>query len=565
MSIIDIIGKILTLIGALGLFLFGMKIMSESLQKVAGSKLRSILSAMTSNRFKGLLTGVLITAIIQSSSATTVMIVSFVNAGLLDLVQAVGVIMGANIGTTVTAWLISILGFKVSMASISLPIIAISFPLFFSKNNRKKSWGELLIGFAILFIGLEFLKNSVPDVKSSPEIFNFFKKYVDLGYLSIILFIFIGTLLTIVIQSSSAAMALTLVLCFNGIISFPMAAATVLGQNIGTTVTANLAALVGNVSARRAAIAHFIFNIIGVFLALLFFYPSLRFVSWFMTGSYDFLALGNTSIPIALSIYHTTFNIANTLILIGFVPAIVKISEKIIKSKEEEEEEFRLKYINVGLLSTSELSTLQAKKEIAIFGNLISKMYNNTYKLFNSNNDKINSKAYKKIKKYEDISDRLEEEIAKYLTHISEGSMSEECSRRVRAMLKIIDDMESIGDEFYHLSITIDQKNNLKIKFPEYLNNNINKMFSYVEKSIENMNTALSDEYSDINIGNAYKIENKINILRDELKHQHVEDFKIKKYNYKIASLYSDLVSLNEKVGDFVINVSESIEEFKNG
>lgn len=564
MNTINIIEKILTLIGSLGLFLFGMKIMSESLQKVAGNKIRSILSAMTSNRFKGVLTGFLITAIIQSSSATTVMIVSFVNAGLLTLIEAVGVIMGANIGTTVTAWIISILGFKISMSAISLPVIAISFPLFFSKNDRRKTWGEFLIGFAILFIGLEFLKSSVPNVHSNPEFFYFLKKYTDLGYLSIILFVFIGTLLTIVIQSSSATMALTLVLCFNGLIPFSAAAAMVLGENIGTTITANLAALVGNVSAKRAAIAHFVFNMIGVFWILILFQPFLKAITWFMIGTTDYSTLENSSIPVALSIFHTSFNLINTALLIGFVPLIVKISKKIIPNKDDEEE-FRLKYINVGLLSTSELSTLQAKKEISFFGDILMKMYNKTYDLFHSDNDKSYSKLLKKIKNYEDICDRLEEEIAKYLTQISEGNMSEECSRRVRAMLKIIDDMESIGDELYHISITINSIHSQKLKFPKYLNDNVDKMFSLIKSSLINMNNSLSDEYGNIDISKAYEIENKINALRDEFKHAHIEDIKLKKYNYKIGILYSDLVNLNEKVGDFVINVSESIDEFKKG
>ncbi|OQX99600.1 MAG: Na/Pi cotransporter, partial [Bacteroidetes bacterium 4572_117] len=386
--------EVLTLLGSLGIFLFGMKLMSESLQKVAGEKMRSILAAMTSNRAKGIFTGFLITAVIQSSSATTVMVVSFVNAGLLSLIESVGVIMGANIGTTVTAWLISILGFKVKMSAIAIPLIGLGFPLLFSKNTKRKAWGELIIGFSLLFIGLQYLKEAVPDIKSHPEILNFLGDYINMGYFSLIIFLIIGSLLTVIIQSSSATMALTLVLCFNGLIPFEMAAAMVLGENIGTTITANLAALVANVSAKRAARAHFIFNTFGVVWILILFYPFLEMINWLVLEiGLDSPYSNSASIPIALSIFHTGFNITNVLVLNWFAPFIVKIVEKMVPD-EDTDEEFRLKYINVGTVSTSELSILQAGSEIEVYGERIINMFDFVKKLFATEKEKKFDKLY---------------------------------------------------------------------------------------------------------------------------------------------------------------------------
>ena len=337
-----IIIKVLVLIGSLGFFLYGMKLMSESLQKVAGKKMKSILSAMTSNRIKGVFTGFLVTTVIQSSSATTVMLVSFVNAGLLTLLEATGVIMGANIGTTVTAWIISLLGFKVSLSALSLPLIGLSLPLFFSSNERRKTWGEFIVGFAILFLGLQALKEAVPDIKSNPEILAFLSNYIDFGYWSVFIFIIVGTILTVVIQSSSATMALTLVLCYNGLIPFHIAAAMVLGENIGTTITANIAAIIGNVNAKRAARSHLIFNLIGVIWMIIFFFPFLRWIDNIVEFRTGFSILDNSSavgfektkeiLPIALAVFHTIFNIINTSLLIGFAPFIVKMTKWMVSS-----------------------------------------------------------------------------------------------------------------------------------------------------------------------------------------------------------------------------------------
>ena len=369
----DAVFKILTLLGSLGLFLYGMTLMSEALQKVAGDKLRNILAAMTSNSVSRILTGLFVTAVIQSSSATTVMVVSFVNAGLLSLVQSIGVIMGANIGTTFTAWLISLLGFKADIAVLAIPLIAFGFVFMMCKAKKKKSIGELIIGFSLLFLGLSFLKESVPDLRSTPEVLEFLQQWTNYGFGSVLLFVGVGTILTIVLQSSSATMALTLVMCNNGWIPFEMGAAMVLGENIGTTITANIAASVANVSARRAAMGHSVFNVFGVLWCLILFHPFLNLVSKIIMamGLDNPLVAGasSNSVLYAISMVHTLFNIINTLLLVWFTNQIATLVTKIIKGKKDEEV-FRLQFIQGGILSTSELSLNQAKEEIVHYADI---------------------------------------------------------------------------------------------------------------------------------------------------------------------------------------------------
>jgi phosphate:Na+ symporter len=552
---------ILTLIGSLGLFIYGMKLMSEALQKVAGDKMRSILSAMTSNRFKGILTGFLITAVIQSSSATTVMIVSFVNAGLLSLIESIGVIMGANIGTTVTAWLISILGFKIDISIIALPLVALGFPLFLSKNNNRKSWGELVVGFSILFIGLSFLKNSVPDIKSNPNILEFLSSYTESGFWSVLLFLGIGTILTMIIQSSSAVMALTLVMCYNGWISFEMAAAMVLGENVGTTITANVAAIVTNVSAKRTARAHLIFNIVGIIWVLLIFHQFLDIVNWLTIkiGGGQSPYESATIIPIGLSIFHTIFNVFNTLFLVGFTKLIVKTVEFMVPLKEEEKEIFRIKYINTGLLSTSELSIIQAKKEVANFSKHTTKMFSIVRNYFSEIDNKKNDKFFEKIKKYEDISDNIEIEIATYLTKVAEGDLSKTGSENIKDMLKQIDNIESIADSCFNIARTINRKKQLKIWFTQDIRDTLNKMFDLIDKSLSIMDNNLSNEYNARSFNKAISIEKRINNYRDKLKQEHINNIEKGKYKYRAGIIYNDIFSECEKLGDFVINVSEAI------
>ncbi|MEA3504270.1 MAG: Na/Pi cotransporter family protein [Bacteroidota bacterium] len=572
MSFLSVFWDGLTLVGALGLFLFGMKLMSEALQKVAGGRMQEILGAMTNNRLKGVLTGILVTTTIQSSSATTVMVVSFVNAGLLSLIAAVGVIMGANIGTTVTAWIISLLGFKVSLSFLSLPLIGLSFPLFFSKNGNRKSWGEFVIGFAILFIGLQFLKDAVPDIRNNPEALNFLSSFTDLGFLSTLLFVAIGTVLTIIIQSSSATMALTLVMCYNGLIPFELAAAMVLGENIGTTVTANIAALVANVSARRTARAHLIFNIFGVVWILLIFPYFLEVIDYIVVRNHGVSILDGdisaddfekvkTIYPIGLSLFHTVFNILNTLLLLGFAKQIAMLATKMVPDKEDEDEEFRLRYINTGMLSTSEMSLMQAQNEISNFGARIEKMYGFIPKLLKEDKPKKVGKILARIKKYEQITDNMELEIASYLTQVSEGEMSHKSSKKVRTMFKIIDDMESAADVMYRLSITIDTMKQRKISLPLEQQDNIDDMIGLVNQSFNVMNKNIETNFEEVDSKSAIELENSINEKRNALRYQHVDDLKAKKYKHKVGSVYSDLFSLNEKIGDYVINVTEAIDE----
>ncbi len=551
----------LTLLGSLGIFLYGMKLMSEALQKVAGDGMREILSKMTSNRFKGVFTGFLITAIIQSSSATTVMMVSFVNAGLLSLSQSIGVIMGANIGTTVTAWIISILGFKVKLSTFALPLVGIGFPLLFSKTNKHKFIGEIIIGFALLFMGLGFLKGAVPDIKSNPEILSFLAGYTEMGYWSYLLFLGIGTLLTVIIQSSSATMALTLVMCSNGWISFDIAAAMVLGENIGTAVTANIAAAVANVSAKRSARAHLIFNVLGVTWVMLIFPFFLKGITWFISITNGISPYESTEgIPIALSIFHTSFNILNTLIFVGLAGFIVKIVTKLVPMKEDNEE-FRLAYINTGVLSTSELSIHQAKKEIIVFAERTQKMFSYIKDLFNETNDKKFYRQYERIEKYEEICDRMELEIASYLTKVSEGELSSLASKRIKAMFKIISDIESIGDSNFNLAKTLYRKKEGKREFTIEIKAKIDDMFKMLDKAFDETLLNLDAGYNNIDIRNATEIETTINHYRDRLKLEHVTNIKEKKYGYQTGILFTDLFSECEKLGDYLINVSQAVND----
>ncbi len=556
---------VLTLLGSLGIFLFGMKLMSESLQKVAGDKMRSILAAMTSNRVKGILTGFIITSVIQSSSATTVMVVSFVNAGLLSLIESIGVIMGANIGTTITAWLISILGFKVKMSALAIPLIGLGFPLLFSKNRTWKSWGEIVVGFSLLFIGLQYLKGAVPDIKNNPEVLNFLGSFIDMGYLTLIIFLLVGTLLTVVIQSSSATMALTLVLCFNGIIPFEVAAAMVLGENIGTTITANLAAMVANVSAKRAARAHLIFNTFGVIWILILFYPFTKLVTWVVvsTGAASPMVEA-ASIPIALSIFHTSFNILNVLVMVWFAKFIERIVIKLVPDKEADEE-FKLKHIKIGLLSTPEMSLFQAKKEIAVYATTTTKMFDFVKELSIIDKDKDFENLFNKIQKYEDITDDVEIEIANYLTSVSESRLSNKGAKQIRAMFELIDDIESIADSANNIAKALKRKKEGKIVFSDELNKRINNMFSLIDEALAEMNKNLGSKYSEIDYTKAVEIEDKINNYRNQLREEHIHNVESKKYDYNTGIIFTELYSTSEKLADHIINVSESIQRAKDG
>ena len=547
---------LLKLLGSLAMFLYGMKIMSEGLQKFAGDRLRSILTAMTTNRVTGVLTGVLITALIQSSSATTVMVVSFVNAGLLSLSQSIGVIMGANIGTTVTAWIISALGFKVDMAAMSLPLLAVGVPLLFSGKSNRKSIGEFIFGFSFLFMGLSLLKANAPDLGRNPEMLSFVQNYTDMGFASVILFVLIGTVLTMIVQASAATMAITLIMCANGWISFELGAALVLGENIGTTITANLAALTGNTQSRRAAMAHLVFNIFGVIWVLCLFKPVTMGVSWFVE---DVMQTVDPAVAVSfkLSAFHTAFNICNVLILIWFVKFIEKTVCKIIPQKEVDEE-YRLRFITGGLLSTAELSIVQARKEINLFAERMRRMFGMLKTLLHETNENEFNKLFSRIEKYENISDNMELEIANYLNKVSEGRLSSESKLEIRGMLREVTEIESIGDSCYNLARTINRKRNGGSEFTEKQYEHIHQMMQLTDDALAQMIAIVEDDYHVVDVNKTFNLENEINNYRAQLKNQNVVDVNNKEYDYQMGVHYMDIIGECEKLADYVVNVVEA-------
>lgn len=564
----DVLLQVVKLLGSLGLFLYGMTLMSEGLQKVAGDKMRGILASMTSNSFKRVFTGLFITSIIQSSSATTVMVVSFVNAGLLSLTQSVGVIMGANIGTTVTAWIVTLLGFKMDISAISIPLVGLGFILLMFKSKKKKSTGELIIGFALLFLGLSYLKDSVPSIDKNPMIFEFLKQWTSYGFLSVLMFVGIGTLLTIVLQSSSATMALTLVMSSYGWLPFEIAAAMVLGENIGTTITANIAAMVANTSGKRAALAHTVFNVTGVIWVLLLYKPIIYIVSQTVIILFGANPHEDTgAILFGISTLHTLFNTANTLLLVGFTPQIVRLVTKIIPGKKTEEI-FRLQFIEGGVLSTAELSLEQAKQEIVSYAKLSKRELVYARKaVFESEKESEKGKfeeLYNKLVHYEQVMDNVEIEIANYLNKVGEGEISEESSRRVQAMYKIISELESIGDSGVSIAKILQRKKSHEASFNHYMLESIDTMMSLLEDSIDEMIKNLELGYTKItNINEAEEYENKTNALRTKLKEEHMANLENNKYNYQSGVHYMDIIEECEKIGDYVVNVSEAVLEIQ--
>ena len=552
----------LKLIGSLGLFLYGMKIMSEGLQKVAGDRLRSILTAMTTNRVTGVLTGVLITALIQSSSATTVMVVSFVNAGLLTLAESISVIMGANIGTTVTAWIISIFGFKVDMAAFALPLLAIALPLIFSGKSNRKSVGEFIFGFSFLFMGLSYLKANAPDPNANPEMLAFVQNYTDMGFFSILLFLFIGTILTMIVQASAATMAITLIMCANGWISLELGAALVLGENIGTTITANLAALTANTQAKRAALAHFVFNVFGVIWVLIIFHPFMQLVNWVVD---TFFQTSNPEVAISykLSAFHSIFNICNVCILIWGVKLIERTVCALIHPKEEDEEP-RLRFITGGMLSTAELSILQARKEIHLFAERTHRMFGMVQDLLHTEKDDDFNKLFSRIEKYENISDNMELEIANYLNQVSEGRLSSESKLQIRAMLREVTEIESIGDSCYNLARTINRKRQTNQDFTEKQYEHIHFMMKLTNDALAQMIVVVEKpEHQSIDINKSFNIENEINNYRNQLKNQNILDVNNKEYDYQMGVYYMDIIAECEKLGDYIVNVVEASSDVK--
>ena len=554
----------LKLLGSLALFLYGMKIMSEGLQKFAGDRLRRILTAMTTNRVMGVITGMLITALIQSSSATTVMVVSFVNAGLLELAQSIGVIMGANIGTTVTAWIISALGFKVDIAAFAIPLLFFGLPLLFSSKSNRKSLGEFIFGFSFLFMGLQNLKANAPDLQQNPDMLQFVQNWADMGFISILIFVLIGTVLTMIVQASAATMAITLIMCANGWISFELGAALVLGENIGTTITANLAALTANTQAKRAAMAHLVFNVFGVIWVLCLFPFFTGAVSWFVE---NVMGVTETSVavPFKLSAFHTAFNICNVLIMIWFVKLIERAVCTIYPSKEQDEE-YRLRFISGGMLSTAELSILQAKKEIHLYAERTYRMYGMVKDLLHTEKEEDFNKLFSRIEKYESISDNMELEIANYLNQVSEGRLSSESKLEIRAMLREVTEIESIGDSCYNLARTINRRRQSNVDFVEKQYERIHNMMALVDQSLRQMIVVINHaehENRDVDVNKSFNLENEINNYRNQLKNQNILDVNNKEYDYQMGVYYMDIIAECEKLGDYVVNVVEATTDIK--
>ena len=565
--------QIFTLLGALGMFLYGMNLMSSGLQKAAGDKLRSFLSAMTSNPAKGVLTGLGVTTVIQSSSATTVMVVSFVNAGLLTLAQAISVIMGANIGTTVTAWLVAWLGFKADISLLAVPMMLLGFLFSNSKKNQYQNIGELIVGFSLLFLGLSFMKNSVPDLRETPQVLEFVTTWASHGFGSVLLFLAFGTVLTLVLQSSSATMAITLIMLSMGWIPFHMACAMVLGENIGTTITANIAASVGNTQAKRAAMSHTIFNVFGVIWALILFKPFTALVGKIIElfglpnpaaegfavveGSVD----TSTAALYGLSMLHTLFNTINTLILIWFIKLIEKAVVWMIKPKNQDKEPFRLKYISAGPLATPELAAEQAFDEIIHFAQ-ISRNGLGYAKQAIAADTKHFDELREKLVKYEEISDRIEYEIAAFLNGVSAGDISEATSMKIKAMYKIIGELESLGDSGEAISRMLSRRNEHKKTFDEATVEKINLMLAKVDTAYEVMiaNLTAAHEGTLSSIANAYSAEEQINVLRNELREAEIEALEDNQKNYQTSVYYIDIINELEHMGDYMINISQSLE-----
>ncbi len=591
----------LCLIGSVGLFLYGMKVMSEGLQKAAGDRLRNILSAMTRNRFTGTITGFAITALIQSSSASTVMVVSFVNAGLMTLAQSMAVIFGANVGTTFTAWVIALFGFKVNISAFVLPLIGLAVPLLFSKKGRTKSIGEFLVGFSFLFMGLDMISLYVPDLQSNPEMFAFLKEYATMGISSILIFLAVGIVLTMVIQSSAATFAITLIMCTKGWITFDLACALVLGSNIGTTITPILASMSGNVAAKRTAMGHLLFNLLGTVWCICIFIPFCDFNAWLTdtigagnpNALYNFvngleqsdpelynhlfdnslpaghevmakIATMQLSVSFGLSIFHTVFNLVNLSIMIWLTNVYVKVVERLIPAKHKEDEEFALKYISGGLLSSAELNIAQAEKEMAVYAERVGRMLDMAQTLVHTKERSEEfDKLYSRLDKYEDISDRMEIEIANFLNLTAEGRLSNQSKLHVAAMLNIVSEIESIADACLGVGKILLRKQQSHAEFNKEIYENIDTMFAYVHEAMTMMIALLKnvENTTDHQLNTSYNKEREINNVRNTLRSANVDNINEKHYEYQAGIYYMDIISDLERTGDYIINVVDTIKE----
>ncbi len=555
---------ILNTIGGLGFFIYGMKVMSEGIQKLAGDKLRSILSVMTSNRVLGVITGFFITCLIQSSSATTVMLVSFVNAGLISLIESIGVIMGANIGTTFTGWLVTLFGFKVKIAHFAYPIIGIGMPLMFTKSDKLKNLGEFLIGFALLFLGLNYLKELFSNI--SNEQLEFLIPYSQHGIWSTLLFVLVGTVLTVIVQSSSAAMAITLLLVNQGAIPLTVGAAIILGENIGTTITANLAAAVANIHAKRAARAHLIFNLFGVVWMLVLFTPFIALIERAYGPIQDFLGSINPDLvkdgdtALKLSLFHSIFNLINTLVLIGFIGLIAKIVKKMVPNKGFDEESFELKYIDNTAISTSELSLEKARKELHKNLEVAMKMSTYTRELVNTTDYSDYSDLLDKIRLNEEVSDKLEEKVSYFLSKMAKHDMSESAMRRLRNFLSVSADVEKIGDIYFSISLSLKKKKEKKVWFSPEQRSHLNKLFELLDEAYKTVGDNLShSSKEDVSMEGVKVLEKRINDYCDSIHKEHVKSMEDENYNYQGGLYYKEVFNACDKIGDYIVSINEAL------
>ena len=563
------IGTIFNLLGSLGVFLYGMRIMSEGLQKAAGDKLQKVINFMTNNRLTAVLTGCIVTSLVQSSSATTVMVVSFVNASLLSLTQAIGVIMGANIGTTITTWIVSFIGFKFKVTAIALPIVGIGLPFIFSKYKKRRDFGEILIGFGLLFLGLMFLKESVPDIKHNPEILAFLQNYTNHGFLSFLIFVFVGSVLTVIVQSSSAAMAITVTMAFKGWIDFPTAAAIVLGENIGTTVTAYLASIGTNVNARRSARAHFLFNVFGVvwmaFAFNLFTKENgiiYRFASLFWNPFLTNAQGQHVNFPLNVALFHSVFNVLNTMFFIPFVPQFSKFVEKLVKPKDSDlQKKYELKYISTGIQDTAELNILKAKQEIIKMSEVTKNMLLTFLDVFN-NPDKKSIEKIEKIKEIEELTDQMQEEISKFLVECSKEELSETAVNNVNAMMRIVHELENIGDSCYKLALLTQRRYNKNLKLSSQAIKEINDYAQLILKFIKFYDDNLNQHLPKSDLQTAFQLEEKINANRNMLRKSARKRLQ-EGSDVKTELLYLDLLKNLEHIGDNALNISQALRQIR--
>ena len=547
----------LKLLGALGLLIFGMKMMSEALQKMAGPQLRHILGRMTTNRLTGMLTGTMVTCAVQSSSATTVMTVSFVSAGLLTLGQAISVIMGANIGTTLTAWIMS-LGYNVDLTNVVFPAFFAGMVLIYRKKHRYV--GDFLFGIAFMFLSLVMLSTAGKemDLEHNESVVSFFASFDTNSYLTILAFLAIGTLITCIVQSSAAVMAITILLCSTGVLPIYLGIALVMGENIGTTATANLAALGANTQARRAALAHLMFNVIGVIWVLCVFYPFVNMVCGFV--GYDPSMSGQTErLPVVLAMFHTCFNVTNTALLIGFIPQIERIVCWLLPEKMQAgHEELQLQYIEGNVIQTPEIAVLQAQKETAHFAQRIQQMFALVRQLLDEKDTAAFSHLFGKIENQEDLTDRMEIEIARFLEKISENHLSDETKTKVRQMLREVGELESIGDSCYNLARTMNRQRESGKEYTENQHQQLTAMMALCDDALTQMNSIMSGHRYEHDIRETYRIENEINQMRQRLKNENIRAIDAHEYDYAIGTIYTDLINECEKLGDYVVNVVQA-------